>query len=246
MSLPSCLKPIKCSLIRLGSKNDGGYLLSKKTLKEAESLISFGVLDDCSFEEHFKEIKKTSIFCFDKINYKSYWKKRFFNDFGAAIYNLNYKFIKNTFIKYFKFKKFFKNRNVFLYEKNIHERSLNEIINTYTNIKKPTILKIDIEGSEYRLLKDIVKNKNVINGLIIEFHELDLHLDKVSNFVKELDFKVTHVHANNFDRVIDNIPLVLEMTLEKNPDHENEFAQLPHKFDAPCNPQKKEINLHFD
>ena len=66
-------------------------------------------------------------------------------------------------------------------------------------------MKIDIEGSEYRLLKDIVKNKNVINGLIIEFHELDLHLDKVSNFVKELDFKVTHVHANNFDRVIDNI-----------------------------------------
>ena len=76
-------------------------------------------------------------------------------------------------------------------------------------------MKIDIEGSEYRLLKDIVKNKNVINGLIIEFHELDLHLDKVSNFVKELDFKVTHVHANNFDRVIDNIPLVLEMTLER-------------------------------
>lgn len=246
MPLPASFKPIKCNLIRLGSKNDGGYLVSKKTIEESESLISFGILDDCSFEENFKVIREKSIFCFDRINYNSYWKKRFFNDFGAALYNLNFKFLKNTIKGYFKFKKFFRNNNVSLYNKYIKERSLDEIISKYKNIKKPILLKIDIEGSEYRILKEIMKNKNILTGIIIEFHELDLHLDKVVNFVKELDFKVTHVHANNFDREINNIPLVLEMTLEKNPDYKDELAVLPNKYDAPCDPQKEEINLHFD
>ena len=33
------------------------------------------------------------------------------------------------------------------------------------NIEKPLLLKIDIEGSEYRLLDEIISNQNFLSGL---------------------------------------------------------------------------------
>lgn len=246
MPLPKIFKPNKSDLVRCGSVNDGGYLLTKKTIKNSQSLISFGILDDCSFEKDFNRINKVNTICFDQINYNSYWKKRFYNDIGACIYNLNIKDIKETFLKYVKFKKFFKLNNIFLYKKNIQENDLTKIIENNKNIIKPFFLKIDIEGSEYRLLNEIIENKKFITGLVIEFHDLDLHLSKVINFIEKLNFKITHVHGNNFARQINKLPLVLEMTFERDPDFHNTFAELPNKFDAPCNPLKDEIELTFE
>ena len=74
MTLPNLLKPVKCKLIRCGSQNDGGYLVSKKSIERSKSLISFGILDDCSFENHFIKINEVPVVCFDKTNYKTYWK----------------------------------------------------------------------------------------------------------------------------------------------------------------------------
>ena len=44
--------------------------------------------------------------------------------------------------------------------------------------KDKILLKIDIEGSEYRILEDIISIKDSLNALIIEFHDIDLHKDK--------------------------------------------------------------------
>lgn len=245
MALPNILRPVKTELIRCGAKNDGGYLVSKKSIKSANTLISFGILDDCSFENDFLKIKDIPIFCFDKINYKTYWKKRIYNDLGAGLFNLNFQFIKNTFTKYFKLNAFFKLKNVFVERKLIKENDLNNLIHLNESIKSPIFLKIDIEGAEYRILEDILKNKEKIETIIIEFHDVDLHLNKIEDFIKKLNFKVTHIHANNYERIIDGIPLVIELTLEKNPLIEDEYASLPNKNDAPCNPKKNELKLNF-
>ena len=45
----------KTKLIRLGKFNDGGYSIPVKSLKDTQILFSFGLDDDWSFEEHFKE-----------------------------------------------------------------------------------------------------------------------------------------------------------------------------------------------
>ena len=246
MTLPNLLKPVKCKLIRCGSQNDGGYLVSKKSIERSKSLISFGILDDCSFENHFIKINEVPVVCFDKINYKTYWKKRIYNDLGAAIFNLNYQYIKNTFNKFFKLKNFFKSHNVFIEKKIIKENDLTAILKNNQNIIKPYFLKIDIEGSEYRILSDIIKNKDLFEAIIIEFHDVDLHLERITKFVKDLNFKVTHIHGNNFERISNNIPIVLEITFEKNPDTESGFAILPNRNDAPCNPKNQEISLNFD
>ena len=40
-------------LIRLGSKKDGGYIISKKSLEKDIFLLSFGMSSEWSFEEEF-------------------------------------------------------------------------------------------------------------------------------------------------------------------------------------------------
>ena len=65
MSLPLTFKPSKnFKFIRLGNNNDGGYLLGNQTINDTKTLISFGVLDDCSFEKDFKEKNQVKNFMF--------------------------------------------------------------------------------------------------------------------------------------------------------------------------------------
>ena len=48
------LRPIKTKgLIRLGGKEDGGYIISKKALEDCDFLLSFGMSNDWSFEQEF-------------------------------------------------------------------------------------------------------------------------------------------------------------------------------------------------
>ncbi|MDR3413278.1 MAG: hypothetical protein P4L87_20380, partial [Formivibrio sp.] len=46
-------------LIRVGSVNDGGYVVPSSSVEAADFLLSFGVSDDWSFEEHFKKLNPT-------------------------------------------------------------------------------------------------------------------------------------------------------------------------------------------
>ena len=106
MTLPITLKPKKnYKLSRSGRNNDGGYLVSEKTINESKTLISFGILDDCSFENDFKKINPVSIFCYDNTVNKSFWIKKIYNDLGAAIYNFNWTFLKNSLKKFIEYKR---------------------------------------------------------------------------------------------------------------------------------------------
>ncbi len=247
MTLPILLKPNKnFKLIRLGRENDGGYLIGKKTIESTKALISFGILDDCSFEKKFKELNPINIFCFDLINYKTYWLKRIYNDLGASIFNFNFSYFKNTLLRFFEFKNFFKDKSNFLFNKQISSGNLNEIIQDYDNIEKPILLKIDIEGSEYRLLDEIILNQNYLSGLIIEFHDVDLNIEKIKSFIKNFNLSLTHIHGNNYGSILKTgDPCVLELTFEKNPEYLTGNKTLPHSLDQPCNPKKEEIILNF-
>ena len=44
--------------------------------------------------------------------------------------------------------------------------------------------KIDIEGSEYRILDDLVKNSKMISGIAIEFHTCDINMERIIKFIK--------------------------------------------------------------
>jgi hypothetical protein len=248
MSLPKNFRPKKnFSLIRCGRNNDGGYLLSKNVILETKVLISFGISDDISFERDFLNINPVKNYCYDKSLVKSFWKKRIFNDLGASIYNLNFNFINNTLKKYFDFKKFFKNKNSILNVEIIKNDSIKKII-SFHKLEKFIFFKIDIEGSEYRILDELISYQEKICGLIIEFHDIDLHREKIDNFIKKFNLTLTHIHPNNYgehDQYMD--PVVIEMTFEKNPIQENQLnAVFPNLLDQPNNPSKPEIILNFE
>ena len=61
------LKPIHVTdLIRVGRDNDGGYVIPKSILLKSESLLSYGINKDWSFEKDFNSINpKSKIHCYD-------------------------------------------------------------------------------------------------------------------------------------------------------------------------------------
>jgi hypothetical protein len=108
-------------------------------------------------------------------------------------------------------------------------------------------MKIDIEGSEYRLLDTLILNQNRISGLVIEFHDCDLHLNTIKNFIQNFGLKLAHIHANNFFpiRLDDELPLILELTFSKYCEVQK-VESLPHILDMPNNKIKPEISLSIE
>ena len=218
MSLPLFLKPKNLyHMVRLGKANDGGYLCGINSIKKTNTLNSFGINDDFSFEENFLKLNQSiKVICYDKNCYKIFWLKKIWSDIGKILYSLNIKSIFATIITIIKFNIFFR-KNV-LIKKKITYNSLNSILIDYKNlIHKPLFLKIDIEGSEYRILESILKIQDSIVGIVIELHDIDLHIKKVKNFINKLKLKLIHIHGNNYSD-LDELgnPTVIELTFEKN------------------------------
>lgn len=233
-NLPKYFKPkFQFDLVRLGRNNDGGYLVGEKTIKATKTLISLGINDDWSFEKDFEK-KKT------------YLKTLMYDD------NLNFFFLlKNFFFKKGLKLKITALRNLYYFilfdQKKMFKIKINKynfipIIKKFKNI----FLKIDIEGDEYQLLKDIIKYKNRVVGLSIEFHSVDIKIEKIVSFIKDLDFKITNIHINNYVNYgKDLIPRVVEMTLEKNPKIIKYSYLKESNLNQKNNIYGKEINISF-
>jgi hypothetical protein len=82
---------------------------------------------------------------------------------------------------------------------------------------KSVFVKMDIEQFEFRVLPDLMKFDRYINGLAIEFHDLDILWPKFLEIMDKLraHFEITHIHGNNWSGLIPNtaVPAVLEITL---------------------------------
>lgn len=243
MALNYKLKPKKnYKLIRIGGVYDGGYLVGENSLKKARTLISFGIEDNWQFEKEF-QIKNTKIKvqCYDDKPILKYLIKKFIIELIFSIFNCRLDFIKcfKNIVEFFKIRK-----NINFFQKKIFYNDLNKILKNIKNNK--IFLKIDIEGSEYRILEEIIENQKKIIGLIIEFHDFDYHKNIIYNFCKKLSLNLIHIHPNNFGAKDKNgDPTVIELTFEKNPVILNNNCNLPHKLDMRNNPYLDDINLFF-
>ena len=218
--LPKIFKPyksIKKNLIRVGPNIDGGYVLDKRVINKIETIITCGLNDDWEFEKDFLKINPyCQILAYDHTVNKNFWKDRFKNDLISffLLQKLSVKKILDIF-KYIDYINFFKNKNkhyikkVVLNKSNKKQISIKKILHNKKNI----LLKIDIEGDEYKILEHINKKFIKINLLIIEFHNIHKNLNKLKNFVKKTKFKIIHIHGNNYAGTNkNNDPKVVEMT----------------------------------
>jgi glycosyltransferase involved in cell wall biosynthesis len=202
MSLNISYKPQSSfELIRCGRDFDGGYLLTKKTIKETDTLVSFGILDDCSFEDEFLKIKPVKVLCYDHTVNNSYWKKRIFNDLGASIYNFNLKFFKNTLTRYFQFKKFFKIPTNFLEIETIKKGSLGSIISATKDfeafgysIAEALFVKTPVICTNVGGVKEFVNKKNALIIQPNNIQSIKKSLIYFFNNKKQINKKISYGH----------------------------------------------------
>jgi len=78
-------------------------------------------------------------------------------------------------------------------------------------------------------------------------HDVDIHIDKIIKFIKELNMELIHIHPQNPAHVAENsIPTQVELTFANEPKIIGSEAKLPHKLDQPANPYLKDIELFFE
>ena len=111
----------------------------------------------------------------------------------------------------------------------------------------PAFIKIDIEGSEYRILDELLLYQKNFTGMGIEFHDVDIHKDKIKKFINTLDMELIHIHPQNPAHVAENnIPTQIELTFAKEPRIINSEVKLPNLLDQPANPYLRDIELTFE
>ena len=218
--------------IRLGSKNDGGYVIVDLP-DNYDFFISGGIGNDSNFEKDFVQ----------KYNIKGIG---FDGSKKLKITNIN----NFTFIK--------KNLGSINDDKT---SNLVEYIKKYNNL----FLKIDIEGHEFRLFPELIKNnlmKN-IKQFVVEIHSpndinlfpkyfkglQDINNDFMFNLLKDFNktHTLVHFHANNGCKMAtyDNIqlPHVFELTFIRN---ENIKDKIKNKETFPTELDSKNIKNKKD
>ena len=214
------------SKTRIGSKFDGGYVVAND-FEPVNTVLALGIGKNLDKEKFFVN-NKTKVFGYD-------------GTIGRKT-PLNHElFVFNPI-------------NVGVQEGQI---SINEIIEKRigtNSLNENSILFIDVEGSEYEILRDIKPELlSLFRQVVIEFHDLIRETGESGRFltVKQkllVNFSAYHVHANNFGASIKSmngeiIPDVLEITFV----NKNLFKTLnapnncPDTLDTPCNPNKPEL-----
>jgi len=226
--------------IRIGSNEDGGYVLLNRGLQDVEVLYSYGIGLNSDFELMFCE-KYNAI---------------------ARLYDhtVDAMPLKKDFL-------YFKKQGVGP-EKSGSVNTIENHINENGDGNKKLILKIDVEGAEWDSLlctpnailesfEQIAIEIHNLHSFCPDYHGINLSkskLDQKTRVIKKINnlFYLYHVHANNYQPLFyvnrSKLPNAMELTFVnkkyfKSAEHSKTI--FPTKFDRPNNPQRADIKLHF-
>jgi hypothetical protein len=216
------LRPIAFpDLVRLGRQNDGGYVVPRRIIETADSILALGVYDDWSFESAAEKLNPSlRVDAYDH----SISRKRFLREFWIDAIRLikrrtSLADVRGRLAIVRSYDAFFTGPNRHFAQKvtnrpaNENEVDLTSALDRLAG--RSVFVKMDIEGSEYRVFQQLVTNEDRIVGACIEFHDVeplrpvfDMAIDALlSRYV------IAHVHPNNYAQVADDgLPDALEIT----------------------------------
>ena len=265
-TLPETLNilcPFQSDLIRIGNSGDGGYLVPAKSVAEINHLLSIGISDDWTFEvEIAKANSAISIDGYDRTSgtlvflYYALRELRAVRSFRGLMKGARK--IRRWIKLAISFEFFWNRRHRFTRKwvvldshstKEIELRKAFEQIPENANLA----IKIDIEGNEYKLGKQIIaeveRRGSQVRLIIFEFHDTIRLRDEFLEFVKELTqhLKIVHLHGNNFGQIAaDGFPEVVEITFAAEAfAFEQKTLDFPHNLDIPCNPGSPDVAFRF-
>lgn len=248
--LPKFLEPrVAGTLVRLGRKNDGGYVVEQSSIRDADALIGLGLDDDWSFEEDFTSLNDVPVWAFDPTVGRGVFAKR-------AVKALLRPYRRGRVAHHLRvfngYNRFFTGRRVH-HEKYVGPTtgdnviSFRDIINNVVGSERQRIfLKMDIEGAEFRILNQILAASDRLTGLVVEFHDVDWHLDRIKAFVEALPLRLCHVHCNNYGAITeDGTPTAIECSFTRHEATGSLTWGLPHPLDMPCRPDQADYRIVF-
>ena len=253
------LRPVSCGrLIRLGNANDGGYVVPWDAVRNARALVSFGLRFDWSFERDFRKLNPSAVIhCYDHtvsgrnaLLFSVTELLRFFATFriGSLRHAL-------TWLDY---EYFFRRNTVHFRQRIWRDRSRNSVTvkDVFSRIQgeRPAFLKVDIEGSEYRVLDDILAHADEIDAIAIEFHDVDIVPELFNECIEKIrqKFHIVHIHGNNFAGLAPfNFPSAPELTflnkrLFATEPLSSESSYPVRDLDSPNDPKAPDYELVFE
>jgi hypothetical protein len=256
VTLPIILRPHQpLTLERLGAHCDGGYLVDPRDIEASDGLISMGIAIDWSFEKHFARDNKGPIVAYDGSLSIWYLMARTARD---ALLLRSAKSIGSSARLVTDYLRFFSGRvkHIRSYVGTLHatyrktsapsvsfERALGVIRDLGSS--KP-FLKIDIEGSEYSILSELVSAAQATAGLAIEFHQCGKHLYEIADFVERYPLRLIHIHVNSYSPIdACGCPGALELTFSSSAEANSLPPALPHPLDRPNDGSSAQPQIHF-
>jgi FkbM family methyltransferase len=167
---------VKCNHVWYGNTY-GGFYLCPELLDENSIIYSFGIGEDISFDNAIIKNHNSNVFGFDPTPKSINWVKSqkvndkfHFYEFGISD--------KSGFVEFYLPKNpehvsgsIITQKNIDIMKKvNVEMKSLGDIMNELGH-KHIDVLKMDIEGSEYDVIEDILDSKILITQILIEFHD---------------------------------------------------------------------------
>jgi hypothetical protein len=262
-------------LVRIGNKYDGGYVLSQSQIEKTETLLSFGINTDWTFEESFYRTKNVKILSYDystkarlDIPVSGLIYRFLYSVAGILCYLLLLKpartkdHLRRICLKS-NFYKFFDGRQGKHFIPKFIGGSEGGIYTCFDTIFRElgavddlsVFIKMDIEGGEYESLPRLGGHLNKINGIAVEFHNLVKYEKEFVNLTDDLadKFYVAHIHGCNYGHLIEktNIPDIIKITfINKRIAPGNIRLSGKHYpvkgLDFPDDPLKKDYVLKFD
>lgn len=242
-----CPEPT-ADLIRLGRDHDGGYLVDLQDVVRSDGLISLGINDDWSFERSFFRRHPVPIEAYDgSVDFRSFLRRAVrdslrLNHPRIALRSVR---ILMDYVWFFSGRR--RHLKYFVASTDLMPQvPMAEVFRASRErgVRNP-FLKIDIEGSEYGLLDELLKHANETAGLVIEFHDCSDRLATIGDFINEYPLRLVHIHANNYGPVCNSrIPTVLELTFSSGAT-EAVSPTLPHPLDMPNERNTAEILISF-
>lgn len=216
-------------LIRVGGDSVGGYVIPERLLKEADVLISMGLGPKWQFENGVRALNPAiRVHVYDHTVSEKVFRRHYFAAVvGRLTGKLRWVDVQRRRQRLQDYRTFF-GREATHFQQRIHDRQ-----DVPVEVDIPTVfdragsgrvfVKMDIEGTEYRVLEHVLAYADRIVGLAIEFHDtgpLRPVFERTIERVRD-HFEIVHVHANNFTPTFrDGLPEALEITVA----HKIKFA----------------------
>lgn len=214
-------------LIRVGSRNDGGYVLPASVIHASDALLSLGVEANWDFEEAALRIRPSlAVTCVDGTTGPDAIRARALKELRRALVRLRP--VKTARMlrllgRATEFRRFFAKHEFLPLLVAAHDGTGTASLATLlAHVRRGdparwVLVKMDIEGAEYDSLAAASGQLGRISALAIEFHELGRNWQRFTATMDRLadSFAIAHLHGNNCLGYVpgSRVPETLEVTL---------------------------------